>query len=908
MPQCDCSTDSLVVVLVPLLTMVLFMYVSRQSMPSRSNRYWSAAFGTLALCQLWPQLVAAWAWPSLLGSVLFSVFASLLWVSLRLQQERSLHLPRLMLAFSVAVLSLLTLSFVARPQSAQLLPAYLYAGVLMAACAGSLWRDQSKQMLHYQVFATVLALESLLLLLPGLQIFVPQLSRLSAHSSGARALLEVSIAFLSLLAGAAGIHSRLTAAQQALQDQGRERQDAEQLTKERQAMFEKVFQVVPDVLLICRESDGVYIEVNRHWEHITGYTRAESLGRVPADFDFWIDPKRRQQMVDKLKQDGELHDFQASFRHRNGHEFHVSLSAARFQTGGETYVINVIQDVTVLRDTELQRQKIEGELQLREKLLSTVFQLVPDTLTITRLEGGIYVDVNRNWAPLLGYSREEVIGLSSADLNLWVNPQQRSDLIAKIMADGEVRNMQVAFRRKDGSVVQCVLSGSRFGLEDQGYMLLSSHSIDADIAAEDARVLAERQLRENESKYSSLFQFSPIPLGLIDLDSRKITEVNDVWLKQFGSIGRAPSAAAAAEAEFWCSPAQPAALLSILAGGGSVDQIEVQIRNKDGAILICQLSARLLEMNRKAVGIFSLLDVTRQIQVEQEIREMTAQLEQRVLQRTSNLEQANSELAAAMKRLRLTQQELIRSEKMAALGSLVAGVAHELNTPLGNSVTVASTLEDKTREFSQLLESGQIKRASLERYLDSSRQGAALLMRNLGIARELIGSFKQVAVDQASSQRRQFDLAVVLDEVIATLSPMYKKGPFSLTTDLAVGIAMDSYPGPLGQIITNFMTNALVHAFDGRAVGVMHLRSRLLSDEQVEIIFSDDGNGISASDQEKVFDPFFTTKLGRGGSGLGMNIAYNLVTGVIGGIIELHSQLGAGTEFRLLLPRIAPTI
>jgi signal transduction histidine kinase len=201
-----------------------------------------------------------------------------------------------------------------------------------------------------------------------------------------------------------------------------------------------------------------------------------------------------------------------------------------------------------------------------------------------------------------------------------------------------------------------------------------------------------------------------------------------------------------------------------------------------------------------------------------------------------------------------------------------------------------------------------LRRSMLDQYLNSAAAGTEILMRSLGSARDLIGSFKQVAVDQSSSQRRHFDLKTLLEEIIATLSPMYKKGPYTLVMELAPDVVMDSFPGPLGQIITNFMTNALNHAFEGREQGEMRISSTLCNDGLVEIIFSDDGVGISDADQKRVFDPFFTTKLGQGGSGLGMNIVYNITTGVLGGTIRIDTQLGRGTRFIVRLPTSAPAL
>lgn len=545
--------------------------------------------------------------------------------------------------------------------------------------------------------------------------------------------------------------------------------------------------------------------------------------------------------------------------------------------------------------------------QERVALFETVFQLVPDTVTITSLDTGQYLDVNRNWEPMSGYSREEAIGRTSTELNLWVNPKQRSELVTRVAHDSEVRNIQAAFRHKDGHIFQCRISGTRFSLNGSDYLMLTSRNIDIEIATENARLTAEILLRENEKKYTTLFQLSPLPLGLIDVSSHQIIEVNDSWLTQF-KFDRHHVITDLQARDFWVNQEQPVKAIQSLLNHQEVNQIEVVVKNNVGTEVICLMSARLLDMNAKTVFIFSLMDVTRQYQVEKEIREMSAGLEIRVRQRTKNLEDANAELASAVESLHRAQEKLIRSEKMAALGSLVAGIAHELNTPLGNSVTVASTLQDQTTEFSQTLINGQLKRSVLNQYIEVATHGTELLMRNLSIARDLIASFKQVAVDQSSSQRRAFDLETVLNEIIATLSPMYKKGPYILKTNFAGKIEMDSYPEPLGQILTNFVTNALIHAFDGRDHGEMSVNSRLSDEKHVEIVFADNGVGIADADQKRVFDPFFTTKLGQGGSGLGMHIVYNLVTDVLGGEIRLQSTPGVGTSFTLLLPLVAPHI
>ncbi|OYU42610.1 MAG: hypothetical protein CFE44_23030, partial [Burkholderiales bacterium PBB4] len=220
--------------------------------------------------------------------------------------------------------------------------------------------------------------------------------------------------------------------------------------------------------------------------------------------------------------------------------------------------------------------------------------------------------------------------------------------------------------------------------------------------------------------------------------------------------------------------------------------------------------------------------------------------------------------------------------------------------------TVGSTLRDKAGELQTAFEKGDMRRSTMKDFVESFMWGTDILMSSLTRASELIGSFKRVAVDQSSDQRREFDLQKTLQEVCLTLEPMYKSSPYQLTTQLPAGITMDSYPGALGQLITNFVSNALQHGFEGRTYGHMQLGARLNAHHKVELHFSDDGLGMAPDTLKRVYDPFFTTKLGHGGSGLGMNIVYNIVREVLGGSIQVQSAPGAGTQIFVELPLSAP--
>ena len=182
-----------------------------------------------------------------------------------------------------------------------------------------------------------------------------------------------------------------------------------------------------------------------------------------------------------------------------------------------------------------------------------------------------------------------------------------------------------------------------------------------------------------------------------------------------------------------------------------------------------------------------------------------------------------------------------------------------------------------------------------------------MLERNLARAAELIGNFKQVAVDQISMRRRRFDLRQVCEEVLSTLQPKLRRHPHRVEVDVPAGILLDSYPGPFEQVLTNFLLNSVIHGLAGREDGVMTIRAAVDAD-RVRIDYLDNGGGMDAAAASRAFDPFFTTRLGQGGSGLGLYIVHNLVTGALGGSIDLHTAPGEGIHFSLLLPLEAPLI
>ncbi len=327
-----------------------------------------------------------------------------------------------------------------------------------------------------------------------------------------------------------------------------------------------------------------------------------------------------------------------------------------------------------------------------------------------------------------------------------------------------------------------------------------------------------------------------------------------------------------------------------------------QYGTRDGTIEWIEARAVALSLSDEVLLICIFRDVTEQKRAEEEIRGLNESLEQRVAERTAQLHGANDNLQSALDDLRQAQDQLIESEKMASLGGLVAGVAHEINTPIGICVTASSLLQDAADQLAEKLEQGGMKRSDLDQFLQTNNESSSIILSNLRRAAELVRSFKQVAVDQSSEERRCFGLAEYLDEVLLSLRPNLKKNTHEIVVECDEDIEVDSYPGAFAQVVTNLAMNSLLHAYQEGDNGC--LRIQVTEDENGEICltYSDDGRGIPEEHMGRIFDPFFTTKRGDGGSGLGLNILYNLVTQKLGGTVGCESQPGQGAKFIVKFP------
>ncbi len=298
-------------------------------------------------------------------------------------------------------------------------------------------------------------------------------------------------------------------------------------------------------------------------------------------------------------------------------------------------------------------------------------------------------------------------------------------------------------------------------------------------------------------------------------------------------------------------------------------------------------------------------DITTLKRAEESLRRFNEELEWRVEQRTEDLTHANVELRDTLQKLTLMQRQLLESEKMAMLGALVAGVAHEINTPLGVTVTAASHLQEETARVARLVNEGVLTRNDLQAFESTVRESAEMILRNLRRADRLIKSFKLVAVDQSSEERRQVELGAYLHEILASLAPILKKVPHKIRIECPAPVAMSTFPGALYQIVSNLLMNSVTHGFDAGQAGEITITARAVED-RVHLEYRDNGKGMSDAVRAQVFDPFFTTRRGQGGSGLGMHVVYNLVTQLLKGHIRVESAPQAGTTFEIDLPLDVP--
>lgn len=409
----------------------------------------------------------------------------------------------------------------------------------------------------------------------------------------------------------------------------------------------------------------------------------------------------------------------------------------------------------------------------------------------------------------------------------------------------------------------------------------------------------ERLLNQSQAELELILRAAPTPISVAHLEQGnfRLQTVNQAWLAKFGFADKLSARQAFADFALWCSTADKTRLMQQIQQDGQVLAFTVWLKQQDQREFLAEVSATLVVTDSAPLLVMVYDDISDHYALQCQLLAVNDELEQRVQARTQELQDTINTLAQ-------TQRELIQSEKLAALGNMVAGIAHELNTPVGNAVMAASRLKADYRTLAEKTKTGLTK-SDFESFLAHGHDSTEILDRNLLRASELIRSFKQVAIDQTSLQRRPSYLHEILEDVLLMLQPSIRKSGHTVSVQQPeLPILLDTFPGPLEQVLINLIQNALIHAFEQPAGQITVTVSQ--QDQLVVLSVADNGKGIPLAQQTKIFEPFFTTRLGMGGSGLGLSLVHNMVTGILKGQLRLESMPGEGSRFWVTIPRVTP--
>ena len=530
--------------------------------------------------------------------------------------------------------------------------------------------------------------------------------------------------------------------------------------------------------------------------------------------------------------------------------------------------------------------KALAEQRLAEESYRKLFEASVDGIYVTTPAGEL-LNANPSLARMMGYdSPQDLIrGIGDVATSVYVHPAAREQYEFLMRRDGMVREFEYQVRARDGTVLW--LSDSASAVRNEAGEIARYEGVVRDITDQKR---AEDAIAEGRRLLQQVIDTVPAVINVKDKNLRYVL-MNRYMAGIFSiepqdAIGRTTSDLMSRYGARKTDEHDK----RVLEAGRELGFYEEEYKDSAG------------NMRQWLVNKLPLLDADGEIE-----RIVTVALDIGERKRgEQEMRKAKDAAEAALRNLRETQNSLIEAEKLAALGRLVAGIAHEVNNPVGISLTVASALERKTALFAGEVARGDLRRSSLNDYLETSRDASAQLVANLNRAGELITSFKQVAADRNYSDQRVFDLGDLTEQVVMSLRPGLRKHHLTLNVDCQPDLTMNSYPGPYGQVLTNLFLNSVAHAFPDGKAGAVDIRVRASGHDNVEVIFSDNGVGMSLDVRRRAFDPFFTTRRDQGGTGLGLHIVYSIVTTRLGGRLDLDSEPGGGTRIRMILPRVAP--
>lgn len=536
------------------------------------------------------------------------------------------------------------------------------------------------------------------------------------------------------------------------------------------------------------------------------------------------------------------------------------------------------------RERRAKRTALASERNYRE-----IFNAGNEAVIVHDTEGRI-LDVNDRFRAMFDYPAEIPLPKTAQALVGDISRYGEGEALAnfqRCLTEGP-QLFERQTRRRDGSLFWAEIALRAAVISGEERVIAAVRDIST-------RKEAETRLHDSETRYDLLLRESPVGIMHLSADWT-LSYCND----RFTEIISAPrSAIVGSDMRKLRDRSILPALTRALTGTESAYQGEYTSTASGRSFQIDLRAAPVRNDEGGVIGAIVIIDdITDRIAAERTLKAFNERLEQGIAERTEALTRVNRELNTAMR-------QLAESEKLAALGALVAGVSHELNTPIGNARMLATTLADLATGFNADLAAGSIRKSELERFVRGSQEAATNLDRNLERAATLIGNFKQLAVDQSSMMRRRFSLAEVAAGTLALVSRRIEKASCTTQVTIAPDIEMDGFPGAIEQILMNLVTNSLTHAFEGRQDKRIDIRATQ-SDGTVRLEYADNGTGMSEETARHALEPFYTTKFGQGGSGLGLYIVHNMVTGQLGGTLQIETAPGKGCLFCIRLPARAP--
>ncbi|WP_247890046.1 ATP-binding protein [Azospirillum brasilense] len=655
-----------------------------------------------------------------------------------------------------------------------------------------------------------------------------------------------------------------------------------------------ITQAIAVPLVVTRLSDGLVMAVNQPAGALFEVPLDDVVGRSFAKA-YYTDPIERERLLTALRDGaGGVDGFETRLCRPDGSDLWAMVSARRFRFRGEDAMLACISDISARKRTEQALEALwdqtravlnglgQGVMAFDQGLrlvawngrAAELLGLEPEFLRYHTSYAAIAGRVGEGLAFGQGNARPDSLPASLPDIG---PPLALAEPLPARPATAE-RAWECT--RSDGQVVECLTRP----LPDGGFVVTYTDVTERRnaereiIASRELFELAIRAAREGIWQWdlrTGELWLSPYWWGMLGYGEDEMVNTAARWTELILPEDRELSARMARD---------------LINGAMGECQFILRFRHKRGTVVhMLSRAIRVLGPDGELFRIVgSHTDVSDRVHAEERAHA------------------AREEAERALRDLKEAQAHLIQSEKMAALGSLVAGVAHEINTPIGIALTGASLVAERTRLIRRDFEAGTLRRPDFADFLDMAGEAAHLMLLNIDRAAQLIQSFKQIAVDQASEERRVFDLRDYIDEVLRSLGVRIKRAAHGVEVDCPADLLIDGYPGALSQVLTNLVMNSIIHGYAPGQHGTLRVAVRSVGADEVELVYADDGRGIPPALHGKVFEPFFTTSRGTGGSGLGLNIVYNIATRKLKGRIALDSAPGRGTAFTLRFPRVAP--